>query len=103
MILQILIILLTARGLALLLRRFGQPPVIGEMAAWFVLGPIVLGGLLPDWHLYLFAPGSLREINGLGQLRLVLFMFLMGVELRISGRQACPQWRHAAPPACLSP
>ncbi len=102
MILQILIILLTARGLALLLRRFGQPPVIGEMAAGFVLGPIVLGGLLPDWHLYLFAPGSLREINGLGQLGLVLFMFLMGAELRIASGEAGRQWRHAAQLAGLS-
>ena len=114
MILQILIILLTARGLALILRRFGQPPVIGEMAAGFVLGPIVFGWLMPDWHLQLFAPDSLREVNGLGQLGLVLFMFLIGAELRVakhvaghvnehvSRRAAGRQWRDAAQLAGLS-
>ncbi len=110
MILQILIILLTARGLAIILRRFGQPPVIGEMAAGFVLGPIVFGWLMPDWHQQLFAPDGLREINGLGQLGLVLFMFLMGAELRVAehltaqaaGRVAGRQWRDAAQLAGLS-
>ena len=110
MILQILIILLTARGLALVLRRLGQPPVIGEMAAGFVLGPIVFGWLMPDWHLRLFAPDSLREVNGLGQLGLVLFMFLMGAELRVAGHltaqaaghAASRQWRDAAQLAGLS-
>ena len=47
LLLQLSVILATARVLALLLRRFGQPAVIGEMIAGFVLGPIVFGALAP--------------------------------------------------------
>ena len=98
MILQILIILFTARALAFLLRRVGQPPVIGEMAAGFVLGPILFGSLLPEWQLQIFAPDSLREVNALGQLGLIFFMFLIGVELRISKHDTAQHLPHAAAP-----
>ena len=98
MILQILIILLTARALAFLLRRVGQPPVIGEMAAGFVLGPILFGSLLPEWQLQIFAPDSLREVNALGQLGLIFFMFLIGVELRISKHDMAQRFPHGAAP-----
>jgi Kef-type K+ transport system membrane component KefB len=45
LLLQLVVILGTARILGLALRAFGQPPVIGEMAAGLVLGPVVLGAL----------------------------------------------------------
>jgi Kef-type K+ transport system membrane component KefB len=83
MILQLLVILMTARLLSGLLRHLGQPPVIGEMAAGFVLGPLLLGWFWPELHQQLFATEQLREINGLGQLGLVAFMFLVGAELRL--------------------
>ena len=41
LLLQLVIILATARACGLLLRHVGQPPVIGEMAAGIILGPIV--------------------------------------------------------------
>ena len=59
LLLQLTIILVTARGLALLLQRFGQPPVIGEMLAGLALGPILFGALAPDLHASLFPPGSI--------------------------------------------
>jgi Kef-type K+ transport system membrane component KefB len=83
LLLQLVVILGTARILGLILRYFGQPPVIGEMAAGIVLGPIVFGALAPQWHLHLFEPGSLGALNGLSKLGLVLFMFIVGAELRL--------------------
>jgi len=82
LLLQLVLILGTARLLSLLLRRFGQPPVIGEMTAGIVLGPIVLGALLPEWHARVFEPSSLSALDGLSQVGLVLFMFIVGAELR---------------------
>jgi Kef-type K+ transport system membrane component KefB len=82
LLVQLLVILATARGCGLLLRRFGQPPVIGEMAAGVLLGPIVLGAWLPDLHAGLFAPESLPALASLSTLGLVLFMFIVGAELR---------------------
>lgn len=82
LLLQIGVVLATARLLAWLLRRLGQPPVIGEMIAGIVLGPIVFGALAPDWHAELFPKGELAALNGLSQVGLVLFMFIVGAELR---------------------
>src|SRR5512141_1236498 len=83
LLLQLVVILGTARLLSLLLRYLGQPPVIGEMTAGIVLGPIVFGALAPEWHAHVFEPSSLQALDGLSQVGLVLFMFIVGAELRM--------------------
>ena len=85
LLLQLLAILGAGRLLALLLRRLGQPPVIGEMLAGIALGPIVFGALAPDAQAFLFAPGSLGALKGLSEIGLILFMFIVGAELRLPG------------------
>ncbi len=82
LLLQLVIILATARACGLLLRYVGQPPVIGEMAAGIVLGPIVFGALFPEFHAQLFTKASLPALSSLSTLGLVLFMFIVGAELR---------------------
>ncbi len=83
LLLQLVIILGTARVLGLILRYFGQPAVIGEMAAGIVLGPIVFGFFAPELHAHIFDKSSLGALNGLSELGLVLFMFIVGAELRL--------------------
>jgi len=85
LLVQLVVILLTARGLAWLLHWIGQPPVIGEMIAGLALGPLVFGALAPAWQGWLFAPASLPALDGLSQIGLVLFMFIVGAELRLPG------------------
>ena len=82
LLLQLAIILATARALAFVLARFGQPPVIGEMIAGIVLGPIVFGAFLPDAHAWLFPREKIAALDGLSQIGLVLFMFVVGAEIR---------------------
>jgi len=82
LLLQLVVILVVARACGLLLKYLGQPAVIGEMAAGIVLGPIVFGALAPDVHASLFAKGSLAGLSSLSMLGLVLFMFIVGAELR---------------------
>jgi len=82
LLLQLVVILAVARSCGLLLKFFGQPAVIGEMAAGIVLGPIVFGALAPETHAVLFAKDSLSALGSLSMLGLVLFMFIVGVELR---------------------
>lgn len=81
--LQLVVILGVARLLALLLRRIGQPPVIGEMLAGILLGPMLFGAIAPAAQTWLFAPESLVALGGLSQIGLVLFMFIVGAELRV--------------------
>lgn len=80
---QLIVILLTARGCGWLLKHFGQPSVIGEMAAGVVLGPICFGALFPEWHATLFPPAAMAGLSALATLGLVLFMFVVGLEIRI--------------------
>ena len=80
--LQLVVILATARGCGLLLKFFGQPAVIGEMAAGLLLGPIVFGALAPETHAQLFAKETLGGLSSLSTVGLVLFMFIVGAELR---------------------
>ena len=82
LLLQIAVILVVARLCGLLLARLGQPPVIGEMAAGLLLGPVVFGVALPDLHAALFPAASLPALSALATLGLVLFMFVIGAELR---------------------
>src|SRR5262245_56970898 len=58
LLIQLAVIILVARVLALLFRRFlGQPAVIGEIAAGLVLGPSCLGALFPGVFRAIFHPG----------------------------------------------
>src|SRR5215208_2604551 len=79
---QIVIILVLTRLIGRSLRRVGQPFVVGEMISGLLLGPSVLGLLAPQLYTILFPAGSLRFLSAVSQLGLLVFMFLMGLELR---------------------
>lgn len=81
LILQIATILVVARLFGKLFRMFGQPQVVGEMAAGIVLGPSVFGALAPAVSAYVFPPASLDYLNALSQIGLLLFMFMIGLEM----------------------
>lgn len=83
LLLQIIVILLVTRTLLSFTSRFGQPVVITEIIAGIVLGPSLFGLLLPGVSAYLFPPESLGNLHVLSQVGLVLFMFILGMELDI--------------------
>ncbi len=80
-LLQLLIILLVTRLAGWLLRRWGQPAVIGEIGAGIMLGPSLLGAFAPDFSQALFPPESLGTLGIVSEMGLVLFMFVIGIEL----------------------
>ena len=81
LLVQIIVVLVVARLTGALVRRLGQPQVVGEMIAGIALGPSVLGSLAPQVTALLFPAGSLAFLNTLSQIGLVVFMFLVGLEL----------------------
>jgi Kef-type K+ transport system membrane component KefB len=85
LLVQLLVILLASRALSWCLRWLGQPPVIGEMIAGLMLGPMVFGALAPEWQASLFPKESLAALGSLSTLGLVLFMMVVGAELRLPG------------------
>jgi Kef-type K+ transport system membrane component KefB len=81
LIAQIATILVVARMMGWLFRKIHQPRVIGEMVAGILLGPSLLGWLAPAVSATLFPPQSLGHLSLLSQIGLLLFMFLVGLEL----------------------
>lgn len=84
LLVQIIVVLLAVRLFASLFKLIGQPGVIGEIVAGIVLGPSVLGALFPDLFGFLFRPDSLTNLELISQLGLVLFMFVIGMEVDFS-------------------
>lgn len=62
-------------------RVLGQPPVIGEILAGILLGPSLLGWLAPTVQHHLLPPSVLPVTSVLGNLGLLAFLFLIGLEL----------------------
>jgi Kef-type K+ transport system membrane component KefB len=81
LLVQVAVILIVARLVGLLFRKIHQPQVMGEMVAGILLGPSLLGWVAPAVTLALFPPESLGYLNALSQIGLLLFMFLVGLEL----------------------
>jgi len=81
MFLQIAVIILMARLFGFIFSFIGQPSVIGEMTAGIVLGPSVVGIWWPQLSNFLFAPASLGWMETLSNLGLVLYVFIVGLEL----------------------
>jgi Kef-type K+ transport system membrane component KefB/nucleotide-binding universal stress UspA family protein len=78
---QLIVIIGLSRLIGRGARWLGQPLVIAEVVAGIVLGPSLLGWLAPGAMASLFPAESLPVLKMLSQVGLVLFMFLIGLEL----------------------
>lgn len=81
LLLQIITIVITARTFGFLFNKIGQPTVIGEIVAGIVLGPSLLGLWFPEYSNFLFPKASLPTLQYFSQIGLILFMFVIGMEL----------------------
>lgn len=83
---QLFVLLLCARGLGEIFRRWKQPPLSAELLVGIVLGPTLLGRFLPGFHAMLFPPDAVQQymletVAWLG----VLFLLLdTGLEIDFS-------------------
>jgi Kef-type K+ transport system membrane component KefB len=78
---QIITIIIVARVLGWICKKIGQPTVIGEIIAGIVLGPSLIGLYFPEFSNALFPVKSLGNLQFLSQIGLILFMFMVGMEL----------------------
>lgn len=83
LLLQIVVILLAVRIFGWICQKIGQPTVVGEIFAGIVLGPSLLGHYFPQVSEFLFPVSSLENIRFLSQIGLILFMFIVGMELNL--------------------
>jgi K+:H+ antiporter len=87
------VIIVSTRAAGWLISRIGQPRVHGQILAGILLGPSLLGVLWPEALAYLFPLEAIGALGILAQIGVVLFMFLIGLELdlesfRRHGRKA---------------
>lgn len=83
LLVQMIVIIVVAKIFGSIFRALRQPPVMGEMVAGITLGPSLLGLLSPDISAFLFPAASMGTLSVLSQLGVVLFMFIVGMELDI--------------------
>jgi Kef-type K+ transport system membrane component KefB len=80
-LLALVAVIVTARLLGALFQVLRQPPVIGEVIAGIVLGPSLLGRVAPGLHAALLPAAIAPHLNLLAQVGVILFLFLVGLEL----------------------
>ncbi|MEQ1503018.1 MAG: cation:proton antiporter [Myxococcota bacterium] len=84
-LLALAVITVATQGVGWLFRRFlRQPPVMGEIVAGIVLGPSVLGALWPAAGAFVLPDAAAPYLGIVAKIGVVLFMFLVGLELDLS-------------------
>jgi Kef-type K+ transport system membrane component KefB len=92
---QLILILIVARGCGAVATMVGQPAVIGEMVAGILLGPSLLGWLSPSVFGFVFPPASLGTLRLLSQIGVCIYMFVVGMDFEVH------ELRHQARTAAL--
>jgi Kef-type K+ transport system membrane component KefB len=80
-LLALVLVIATARALGTLFKLIHQPPVVGEIIAGILLGPSLLGRVAPGASAYLLPHAIAPYLNILSQVGVILYMFLVGLEL----------------------
>ncbi len=81
LVLQVTVVLAACRITGIIFKKMNQPRVVGEMFAGILLGPSFLGWIAPHFSAYLFPPHSLGFLNALAQVGVIVFMFLVGLNI----------------------
>ncbi|KAG9091874.1 K(+)/H(+) antiporter [Ceratobasidium sp. UAMH 11750] len=82
-VIQLVIIIFMTQLLATILGRIKQPRVIAEVIGGVILGPTVMGRI-PNFSKSIFPPESLPYLSLVATIGLVLFMFVIALELDVS-------------------
>lgn len=83
-LLQLIIIIIASRLTGIAVKRIGQPVVMGEIIAGIALGPSLFGHFFPEASDIIFPASSLGNLQMLSQVGLILFMFVIGMELDLN-------------------
>jgi Kef-type K+ transport system membrane component KefB len=84
LLLALLVVILTARACGFVFKLLRQPPVIGEVIAGIALGPSLFGRFAPDAAGLVLPASVAPQLSLVAELGVVLFMFLVGLELDTS-------------------
>ncbi len=80
-LLALVVVMVAARLVGSLMPAIGQPRVMGEVLAGIILGPTLVGRLLPGAEKDLFPSDVVPYLGVAAELGLIFYMFLVGLEL----------------------
>jgi len=80
-LLAVAVIIVAAKLVGAVFKYVRQPPVMGEVVAGLMLGPSVLGRVWPEATAFLLPANVAPSLSGLAQMGVLLYMFLVGLEL----------------------
>lgn len=80
-LLSLSVVIITARGVGAIFKLFHQPSVIGEVVGGILLGPSFLGSISPAGYQFVLPAETAPFIGIIAQLGVILYMFLVGLEL----------------------
>ena len=80
-LLALTVVMIVARLMGALFRRLDQPAVIGEVVGGILLGPSLLGRVAPDTAALVLPADAAPFLSIISQLGVILYMFLVGLEL----------------------
>ncbi|MGZ7078779.1 MAG: cation:proton antiporter domain-containing protein [Thermoanaerobaculia bacterium] len=83
-LLALVVVIVAARICGALCKRIHQPPVIGEVIAGILIGPSLLGRISPAAMTFVLPPKVMPLLAIIAQIGVILFMFLVGLELDTS-------------------
>lgn len=83
---QLFVLLLCARGLGEVFRRWKQPPLTAELLVGILLGPTLLGRFFPDFHAMLFPPDAIQQymLETVAWLGVLFLLLETGLEIDFS-------------------
>ena len=80
-LLALAVVIVTARAMGLLFGFIDQPAVVGEIVGGIMLGPSLLGRIAPAAFAQLMPPSVAPFLGMHAQIGVILYMFLVGLEL----------------------
>jgi Kef-type K+ transport system membrane component KefB len=84
LLLALAVVIAVGQALGRLFKYIGQPPVIGEVVGGICLGPTLLGRVWPAAYHYVLPDTVAPFLEVVAQLGVILYMFLVGLELNDS-------------------
>ncbi|MGZ3723217.1 MAG: cation:proton antiporter domain-containing protein, partial [Bdellovibrionales bacterium] len=81
---SLLVVIIVTRVVGSAAKALGQPRVIGEVIGGIMLGPSLLGTVSPGLAHAILPPDAVPYLSVLSQIGVLLFMFLIGLELDLS-------------------
>jgi Kef-type K+ transport system membrane component KefB len=82
-LIETVLVITVTRTLGILLDFIGQPRVIAEVLGGIILGPTVMGRLLPGYMDTIFPMEERSGLSLIANLGLLLYLYLVGIEMNL--------------------